>query len=258
MEPNWQDLENELMLWQNANQTLSFWWRDDDAEKNTPALSKLLALSEAFQIPLALATIPLGADESLANAINVVNQRHTQPLITILQHGYSHKNYANKDQKKQELGNHRSSETIISELTLGKVKLSALFSDSFVNIQVPPWNRIDDSIIEKIAMNKQFDAISRHGVVDSPRVMKEINIHIDILNFKDKTCFLGTDKVISQILKHLQFRRKNNYRPEATGLMSHHLVHDNATWDFLQQFFALTQTFGNIVWIDSKTLLSNL
>lgn len=257
MEYSWQDLQDELALWQQANQPLSFWWRDDDAETDSPALSALLSLSEEFNIPLALATIPLGADESLSTAITTVNHRQGTKLITILQHGYSHRNHAPHPQKKQELGMHRDINTIIDELVIGKTKLSHLFSDCFVSVQVPPWNRIDDEIIERIASSNLFDVISRHGMVNNKKMpINEVNIHIDILNFKGTTCFLGTGKVIAQILKHLQYRRANNYHNEATGLMSHHLVHDEATWNFLRQFFTLTRSFDNIVWQDANSLFN--
>src|SRR5579859_3936699 len=99
-ESGWADLDAELGIWQSAGRTADFWWRDDDAVVATPALDRLLALTEG--VPIALAVIPGQAGIGLAARLAGV------PNVAVLQHGWQHVNHAPAEEKKSELGAHRS------------------------------------------------------------------------------------------------------------------------------------------------------
>ena len=63
---NWDDLARELDAWHRERDVArTFWWRDDDAARVTPALMRLLALSDAAETPVALAVIPRDAEDGL-------------------------------------------------------------------------------------------------------------------------------------------------------------------------------------------------
>ncbi|MBV9567125.1 MAG: glycosyl transferase family 28, partial [Hyphomicrobiales bacterium] len=62
----WEQLDMTLEAIANEDETLAFWWRDDDVVAPSPALDRLLRLSERFDAPVALAAIPLLATEALA------------------------------------------------------------------------------------------------------------------------------------------------------------------------------------------------
>jgi hypothetical protein len=40
----------------------TLWWRDDDAERDSPQLRRLLAIARAHRVPIAIAAIQDGAD----------------------------------------------------------------------------------------------------------------------------------------------------------------------------------------------------
>ena len=89
----WQWLRHELDRWAEQNRQAAFWWRDDDAVAPTPALERLLALHHRQGVPLALATIPKGADSALADRLEL------HPGIAVLQHGYAHENHAGEGER---------------------------------------------------------------------------------------------------------------------------------------------------------------
>ncbi|TGT79958.1 polysaccharide deacetylase, partial [Mesorhizobium sp. M8A.F.Ca.ET.161.01.1.1] len=94
----WQPLVEELARWQRAGRKADFWLRDDDAVDPTPALDRLLDLTDEFAVPVTLAVIPALTDEKL------VAQLDGAPHATVAIHGWAHRNHAPGDQKKQELG----------------------------------------------------------------------------------------------------------------------------------------------------------
>ena len=77
-----------------------FWWRDDDAQRETPELARLVGLSEALSVPLHLAVIPEGAEAGLAQAVG--------PLVVPMVHGWAHLNHAPEGAKKAEFGHPRT------------------------------------------------------------------------------------------------------------------------------------------------------
>ena len=58
--PAWQSFLDEISCWRDAGRVVDFWWRDDDASGPDAALTRLMALANAANVPLALAVIPEG------------------------------------------------------------------------------------------------------------------------------------------------------------------------------------------------------
>src|SRR6185503_10933091 len=83
---SWDALDAELERWRAAGRVATFWWRDDDAVTDTPALRRLLELRASLDVPLALAVIPANADAALAALV--------PPEVAVLQHGFAHRNHA--------------------------------------------------------------------------------------------------------------------------------------------------------------------
>ena len=72
---------------------------DDDAFDDTSALRTLLALTDG--LPVSLAVVPEPAVDRLAERLS----HHSD--ITVLQHGFAHRNHAPAEEKKTEYGRHR-------------------------------------------------------------------------------------------------------------------------------------------------------
>ena len=91
----WRILSEELDAWAAAGRAATLWWRDDDAVEPSAALERLLGLAAARDVPIALAAIPARASEALARGIETAGAR-----VTLLQHGYAHRNHAPATKKK--------------------------------------------------------------------------------------------------------------------------------------------------------------
>ncbi len=239
----WAALTAELDRWAEVNRTASFWWRDDDAVAATPALESLLALSERHRVALALAVIPAAAEAGLAETLT----RSTAP-VTVVQHGFTHRNHAPPGEKTAELGDHRDVATVAAELTDGRDRLAALFADRFLPMMVPPWNRIGAEV-EAALPALGFRGLSTFG----PRPaagLGYLNTHIDIIDWRGNRGFAGDTASLGAAIGHLSDRRTGRCDPdEPTGLLTHHLNHDPACWQFIDRFLAETKRHSAAAWL---------
>lgn len=247
----WNELSIELELWHAAGKTPELWWRDDDAVVDTESLRRLSKLSKTARIPLFLAVIPEGADVSLGDVFS------DNANIYALQHGYSHTNHAPVDQRKMELGDHRQHDIIRKELVSGQRRLQELLADRFYPVLVPPWNRISTGLVEVLS-DDGFTGISslnpRNNRLNSGII--EVNVHVDLIDWKQR-CFAGDESVLRQLVSHLQAKRDSTAdATEPTGIMTHHLAHDNHCWDFLQRLFEFLDGSG-VRWLNPDQLFTS-
>ena len=138
-------LKSVINIERNSDYEVKFWWRDDDVSDSTEELKELISFSCLNKIPVNLAVIP----KKLSNeAIKLIKQNSH---ISVVQHGYSHTNYANVGEPLNEFGHHRSLDTQLKEIRIGFDKLKTSFGNQFVPVFVPPWGHIADSVIEQIS-----------------------------------------------------------------------------------------------------------
>ncbi|MEO1225431.1 MAG: polysaccharide deacetylase family protein [Pseudomonadota bacterium] len=227
----WTALDAELDRWRGAGQTATFWWRDDDATAPGPALDRLLGLADRYAAPVGLAVIPRDATEALAGRLAASTN------VGVLQHGWAHRNHAGPGEKKMELGDHRPASLVGDELRAGFDRLSALFGSRFLPALVPPWNRIGASVGFQLA-EIGFTGLSLFGA-RAHRLRDGLvlaNTHVDPIAWRQDRGFTGTDAALATLVGHLSDRRDGLVDPgEPTGLLTHHLAHDEATWAFLER-----------------------
>lgn len=241
-------LYKELDEWNFDGDEVMLWWRDDDAVEDTPALQQLFSLVLKYDVPLSLAVIPDLLHNSLVEAVK------KQPIVKTMQHGVRHENLAPETAKKQELSSNASLQVLTEDIALGFEKMSAEFAEQFVPVMVPPWNRIDESVIAQLSSIgflglSCFTARARPEVDDNVWL---VNTHIDIINWKNNKEFAGSENVISQLTAHLSQKRLGEAdRAEPTGLMTHHLVHDIACWEFLAQLFSVLDEHPAVTWLSA-------
>jgi len=244
----WQALLAELDAWQQRGQPATLWWRDDDAEQDSPALQRLNRLSIRFGIPLTLAVIPVDAKASLA-PLFAANTR-----LQAWQHGYSHRNHAPPAQRKCELGDHRPLATVLEELQRGRVLLQGLLGERFAPVLVPPWNRLAAGLIPRLD-GAGFCGLSTLGP-RQPLALPTLNVHVDLINWRDGGRFAGEAAVLTQLLGHLQARRLGRVdASEPSGIMTHHLAHDEACWAFLERFFGALVHHPGLRWVNPLSAL---
>ena len=166
-------------------------------------------------------------------------------------HGWSHTNYANDNEKKQELGNHRPSSVVLAELQLGITTLEQLHSGRFIPLLVPPWNRISDELISQLG-KLGFKGLSTFGNnAEGMRIadVKIINTQVDIIDWKGNRGGRAVGELVSEIITQLQENRSS------IGFLTHHLVHDEAAWLFLEQLFKVTSGHPGVRWLSAADLL---
>lgn len=251
---DWIDLDRELDAWGKTGMIATLWWRDDDAVTTTPALHRLLELAEtagAASLPLALAVIPALADDGLPRSLSAARG------AVAVQHGYAHANQAAEGAKKTEYPAGRARPEAWSELRSGLHRLQALFGPQAIPVLVPPWNRIDPELCDGLA-DIGMRGLSTFGPRNAATVgsgVAVINTHIDVMNWKGQRGFLGTERCLDLAIGHLAARRVGRVdATEATGLLTHHLVHDEPTWSFLREFLQRTNGHPAARWLDARPL----
>src|SRR5207249_6509621 len=201
MTAEWPDLIAELDRWGEAGKIASLWWRDDDAAAATPALSSLLRL--AGDVPLALAVIPAELDPDLPGFLRPMAQ------VTVLQHGWRHANHATPGAKKSEYPASRSEATVSAELAGGHGRLAACFGPRALPVLVPPWNRFAAEfvpLLTKIGIRGLSSMASRQVAALPPNIAS-MDVHLDLIAWKDGKRFIGTAAALTGLIGHLQARR---------------------------------------------------
>jgi hypothetical protein len=252
----WARLEAELAAWRKAGRAATLWWRDDDAGDATPALRRLVALAEAHAVPLALATVPAWATQALAAAV-----KQSGEIVTVLQHGYAHANYAPAGQKKFELGPERPAPIVVAELAQGWQLLEGRFGARFWPALVPPWNRMAPYLPPYLAELRyrglsQFGPRARRQPV---RGLLQANAHVDIVYWKGLAPrFAGEAKLVDEFVLHLSARRSGETDPdEPTGLLTHHAAHDEPCWTFVEELFRRLAAHAAVRWLATPRVFSD-
>lgn len=251
----WAALDRELAAWAAAGRVAGFWWRDDDAEHATPALDRLLGIAARHGVPVALATIPAGATPALARRLAGTGG-------SVLQHGFAHASHAGPGAKKSELGAERPPSVILEELAEGRRRLARLFAGRGVPllpVLVPPWNRVAGALVPALP-TAGFAGLSTYGAraarCAAPGVL-QVNTHADIVAWRGSRGFVGEHKAIGLIVDHLAARRSGAAdADEPTGLITHHLVHDDACWDFCERLAAHVARHPAARWLSAPTIFN--
>jgi hypothetical protein len=215
---------------------LMLWWRDDDAVTASAALDRLLDMTGTSALPLALAVIPAPWDQE-PTGTDLVQVLDDRPHVHVVVHGWSHRNHAGKGKKKQELTPERSIDDMRAELRRGLAHLRALHPARFLPLLVPPWNRIAPDLLPFLAEDG-FTALSCFGAEQPVTGLRVINTQIDVIDWGSGPRAKDRDHLWRQLADLAA-----SDRPHA-GLLTHHLVHDKATWDFLDDLVAICRDQG--------------
>lgn len=220
-----------------------FWLRDDDAVMPGEPLDRLLALGETYAIPLTLAVIPAMTGTELRQRLSTARQ------VSVAVHGWSHHNHAPASEKKQELGPHRPQSELIEQLRQGFDQLSKDYGEQFLPVLVPPWNRISSELVPALD-GIGFQALSTFSDQQYASIPM-INTQVDIIDWKHTRGGRPSQELVSEMVTQLK-------QPQSpVGLLTHHLVHDEQAWQFLEQLFAATSAHPAVRWIAASELLDN-
>ena len=223
------------------------WWRDDDATHASPELNRLLAIAERSDVPVALAVIPRDIDASLHRSVD------DREAVFILQHGWSHANHAPETERQEEFGPHRPREVMLAELSEGRRRIASFTLG--LPVLVAPWNRMDPGLLDDLPRTG-LAAISTLGprAAGEPAAgVRQTNVHVDIVDWTGHRGFVGETDAVDQVVTHLRQRRNGEADPlEPTGLMTHHLFHDEGCWWFVEEFLRQTKDHPAVRWVAAR------
>lgn len=217
---------------------ITFWWRDDDAEAPAAALDRLLSVAERHALPLALAVVPKGATQSLAARLA------SAAGIAVLQHGWQHRNRAAPGEKKIEVGGARPPAAVLDELRRGRERLESLFPAAFLPVLVPPWNRIADPVREALP-GVGLRGLSTYGAAP-PGARGWVNTHLDIFAWKPERRPLAPAAAYETLAAEIGRRLVGVDEP--LGILTHHRVHDEASWALLDDLLRATAGHRGARW----------
>jgi len=220
----------ELSRWKASGKAPVFWWRDDDARRPGPALSRLLHLSRRFSAPLTIAAVPDGDMTALVEACAAT------PDIDLAIHGFRHENRAPAGQPSGEVNDQDSPEAIAAEVetAIAVFARAGLKPDLFV----PPWNNAHTTL--DAALVRHGLTVSRYGEPRAPDASPpRLDAHLDVMRWKPEARFRGSVRFLLRARKLLVERRVRGLWDDPIGLLTHHLDHDETSWRFLEAFLAM-------------------
>ena len=241
----WRPLREELARREAEGKAVRLWLRDDDASEPGAALDQLINLTGRSLVPVVLAAIPQLSGGPLARRL--ADARHVTPVI----HGWSHQNHAPSTQKKQELGNHRPLDIVFSELALAIERMAQLFGERLAPVLVPPWNRISADILPHLH-RLGYRALSCFGIDQQRASVPVFNTHVDLIDWHTTRGCRDHALLIDDLMTHL---KRTGRSGEPIGILTHHLVHDEAAWAFLDHLFALTGSSSCCHWLSAGDLI---
>lgn len=231
----WNKLHVALEEIATNGETLAVWWRDDDVVAPSQALDRLLAMSERFDAPVALAAISLLATEALAERLA------DEARVDIIVHGLAHRNHSPQGHSSSELGMGQPLLDRMAALYGAHARLKRLFGDKVVPMLAPPWNRIGKDLAERLH-EVGFAALStfkrRRDREAAPGVL-QVNTHVDPVfwrghgGLRDEAAMLED---LAALALETVARAPEDREP--IGLLTHHLEHDPWVWRFVEELLA--------------------
>lgn len=249
MSAAWRALDDELARWRDGGRVAEFWWRDDDAARPDPALERLLVLAHASAVPLALAVVPMQAEKE---AFETASSN-----VSIIQHGSDHRNRAGAGEKKTEFPAAEPPGAAAARLAAARERLAAWARTRFVPVLAPPWNRLAESLLPQL-VPAGFRGLSRFGTRAAAQPVpgvRQVNTHVDLIAWHAGRGFVGEDAALAAAVRHLAAKRMGGAdAAEPTGWLSHHAVHDEAAWAFLERLFETLRAGPALRWRSARDL----
>ena len=241
--PAWKSFVKEITLWRDLGRVVEFWWRDDDAGRPDPALSRLLKLASLSKVPLGLAAIPETSQRAIFEGIN--------SDVVVIQHGVDHVNRSAPSEKKTEFPFSEPVDQALQRLVGGRKRLESLAGNLVIPVLVPPWNRLSPALTPLLG-SAGYLGLSTFGVrkVTNPAPgVIAFNTHVDIIDWKGTRGFCGVDHALGQAIRHLESGRRGHADArEPTGWLTHHAMHDERCWTFLEELFDVTSSIEGVLW----------
>ena len=248
---SWRELEAELDAWSEEGRIATLWWRDDDARGPGPELERLLRIRSRHRVPLSLAVIPERLDPALAVLLPEGSG------VAVLQHGFAHRNHAGSGEKSMELGPQRPRERVLDDVHRGFERLQSTFGEHFLPVLVPPWNRIAAGLLPFLPRCglRGLSTFAPRKRPDPAPGLREVNTHVDVIEWRGVRRGREGGVLAREVAGHLRARREGRVdAEEPTGVLTHHLDHDEGAWDFVEALLERVSAHPSASWRCARTL----
>ena len=225
-----------------AGRRVEFWWRDDDASAPSPALERAVGLSKKYGVPLALAVIPQDATPQLFEGLH--------ERVTVLQHGTDHRNRAAAGEKKTEYPGRRAGRRRAErESRPGWPSCAQSAARNSFPVLAPPWNRMRQDLLDKLP-GIGIRGISAYGPQQSARA----GTGLAPGEHARRCGGVAARPAVRRRRAGIDLARCaiNGSIEGPIGWLTHHAVHDAATWDFLERLF----TLQDVRWLSAAEAFS--
>jgi hypothetical protein len=161
----------------------------------------------------------------------------------VLQHGWDHTNHAVPGAQPSEFPQNRQPDEVQAQLAEGKLRLADSFGARFLPALVPPFNTIDgatvgavrDSGLRQLSLATDFAGFA----------LPSRNVHADLIDWRSGTAVPEASAIRALVLA-LRLRRFGLARVGLPiGIMTHHLVHDDAIWSLTRSVLARLKAHPN-------------
>ncbi|MGH7113119.1 MAG: hypothetical protein ACREE9_01325, partial [Stellaceae bacterium] len=146
----------------------------------------------------------------------------------------------------------RSDASVTAELGAGRARLAALFGSRALAVLAPPWNRLEQRFLP-VLVSCGIAAVSRLGPRRAAWPLPglfEANVHVDLVAWKINRGFIGEGAALAHLVGHLRARRTGAADgAEPSGILTHHLVQDEATGAFIGRLIGLTDGHPAARWL---------
>ena len=130
-----------------------------------------------------------------------------------------------------------------SELQAGRRQLGAMFA-KFLPVLVPPWNRIG-AAGDAARRAAGLTGLSLYGPNRSGDP-HQVNTHLDIFDWKGARGPMARTEAYAVLCAELARRLDGD--PEPVGILTHHLIHQPASWALLDELFAGLRNHPAVAW----------
>ena len=243
----WLPLSAELRRWAEAGRRPRFWLRDDDATAPTPALDRLLGLAAAHGVPVTVAVLPQG--ERLAA---LAARLAEAPGISVVQHGTDHVNRRPAGQAPGEFQAGVEPAVVAAALLPARARLAAAFP-GLLPVYSPPWNRLQPQLAVVLQDAGILAVTAGDSLERAWAGLLRIDARADLLRWTTPPRALHPLHCALRLARRLADARRAGRWDEALGVITHHLVHDEAAWERLEQVFRVT---AGAEWVGLETLLA--
>jgi hypothetical protein len=148
---------------------------------------------------------------------------------------------------------------VAAEIGAGQARLKALFGPRALPVLVPPWNRFADEFLPLLSATGivGLSAMVSPGRAASPPSVAAIDVHVDLVAWRRDRGFVGAGAALGGLVYHLRQARLGAVdASKPIGVLTHHLIMDEATAAFLDRLTGFVQAHHAARWSTPGEFLS--